>query len=325
MARARHAEATVSTVSITLMGGSAVSGDALRFEGARPPWEPLAARRRRIRRTGRPAWTKNLHHALQDEEWDEHEALGTAWGEQVEWGWAVPWLWAQLRDPRTTLRAPATPVAGTQAMEAGAYWVPALHLMRYALGWSRLDQGLAAWLMAGRPRTSPSLRLLDDVWARDGQLEWLVAWLGRASLGQVGSAEGLDGLVVPRLSATSVDWRTLEGWLDAVERAAATTGISNPISGGGNPLHLSGHCYGPLADLRPGVVRYCDGSLPMVVVDGGVGWYSALAQAPVPSGPGEMVDVVSLSLGWIGTFTRSPETGRWYRADTDPFWHMAGN
>jgi hypothetical protein len=193
--------------------------------------------------------------------------------------------------------------------------------MRYGLGWARLDQGLAAWLIAGRPKDGPALRLLDDVWARDGQLEWLVAWLARGALGGTNYP---GDLVEPGLPATAVDWTNREGWIASATREAASTGIINPTGTGSDELHLTGCCSGPQAEPPDGAIRIADDVRPVLVADGGVGWYAALDLAAFPV-PLAGVEVVSLSLGLIGSFTRSRDTGRWYLASTGEHWHKIGN
>lgn len=279
------------------------------------PWPP-PPRGRRYRRTNRPTWVTAL------EPRDEAVA-NDQFGEQADsGGWALPWLWEQLRDPRTARRPPATPTAKSDSLTARAYWVPALHLMRYAIGWRRVDQGLAAWLQAGRPTTGPSLRLLNDVWARDGQLPLLLAWLARESLAGNGDVQDL----APSEPPSVIDWRTHATWIDAVSAEAQRGYAYSPISpGGGDPLHLSGLCNGPLDPPDGPDPDEITLNETVVVVDGGRGWYAALEgvfDASGLNGPG--VDVFSRSLGWLGTFRRSPETGRWHRDDVDPYWHSVG-
>jgi hypothetical protein len=107
--------------------------------------------------------------------------------------------------------------------------------MLYGWGWSHPEQGLAAWPNAGRPRTAPVLALLNDVWASDGQLEWLAAWLGQCSLGQPTWGPVAEK---PPLSPY-LDWGNHMEWVKATERTAARSGVPSPLSAGSDALHLT--------------------------------------------------------------------------------------
>jgi len=53
-----------------------------------------------------------------------------------------------------------------------------LYLLVYSFGWTKPYRGLKWWLDAGRPTQDLRLDLIEQTWATDGQLNWLLAWLG---------------------------------------------------------------------------------------------------------------------------------------------------
>jgi hypothetical protein len=103
---------------------------------------------------------------------------------------------------------------------------------------------------------------------------------------------------------------------------------------GTDSLHLSEHLRTQL--LEPGTrpVRLAGGRdvtstkhTHLLLADGG-GWYEALHQngdrLPVrPDGRSWRVDVTSATLGYIGEFRKSRETGRWFAGNHSS--HMLGN
>lgn len=285
------------------------SDDPELVRAAVPPWEPLPSRRRLHRRTGPPLW-------LQRTTEHERSELTRGWGEDFNWGWGLPWLWAALSNRHTILRPPATPTQHSTDYEAGAYWTPALHLMLYGLGWQRPDQGLVSWLLQGRPHANPALTLLDEVWVRDRQLEWLLAWLARGTL------TGPALSPTPSTGTTTLDWHEYEPWIMGVQRQAESTHIPSPISASSDALHLSAHCHGPEESPEPGGTRVVDGPRPVLIADDGRGWYRSLCEQPDSAPP---IDVMSRSLGFVGTFGRDPSTGRAHLAQVSPNWHAAGN
>lgn len=274
------------------------------------PWADMSTRRRLHRRAGPPNW---LNHTTDSERSELHRT----WGEDPNWGWSLPWLWSALSSPRTLLRAPATPTPRSTDVEAGAYWTPALHLMLYGLGWRRPDQGLAAWITQGLPRDNPALVLLDEIWARDGQLDWLAAWLARTTLS--GPQLSQD---TPAASPTAIDWNGHRPWIDRMQSQADVSGIPSPIASSHDPLHLRRHCRGPREEGDPGTIRFVEGPRPVVVADQGRGWYQAVS-ALEPAG--KSIEVVNLTWGTLGSFTQSTSTGFVHLANVRADWHLAGN
>ena len=260
-----------------------------------PPWT-IPVRRRLHRRTPAPTWLDRTDDVTR-------QLLARAWGADPRWGWALPWVWQALSRPATLLRPPATPTVRSSVFDAAAYWVPALHLLRYGLGWTRPDQGLAAWLEADRPLDDPALTLLDQVWARDGQLEWLLEWLIQQA---------------PTPSGAVIDWRPLEPWRRQVIAQAERSGIPNPCTGGTDPLHLSLHAGGP-EEGSPGSVPLSVGT-DVLFASNGLGWFTWLGQHCT-----RPMRVFTPDLGEVGTFGRSPWTDLIRLANVSEEWHQAGN
>ncbi len=113
-----------------------------------------------------------------------------------------------------------------------------------------------------------------------------------------------------------------------LQRALAS-GIPAPIGGGSDPLHLQGHCVGPVEEpdalVSVSVSTRGEGEA-VLVVNSAVGWYRSLFNEgnALPGDPHEWtVDVVIMPVGWIGAFTRSPQTGLWHAGERDV--HLQGN
>lgn len=242
-----------------------------------------------------------------------HEAFYELTGEQAEWGWAIPCLYGVLASPYSNRPFPQRPSDSSHDLALG-YWSALLHLLIYSFGWARPDRGMRWWYDSGKPVDDPRLRLLKDVWDEDGQLDAFVAWLWTTQqLADVDALEAIAGRTIDRASVP-----TDQEWLNKVTEAAASAGIASPAPyGGWDPLHLSNHCSGPLADVRstPTLVRSdAEKRRAVLVTDSMVGWYRVLAGVDLPDLGDQSwrVDVISKPVGYLGTFRRSRDTGLWF-------------
>ncbi len=175
--------------------------------------------------------------------------------------------------------------------------------------------GLRWWFDAGKPTDDPRLQLIAEVWDADGQLDWFAAWLWTTGhlhvadqFAQFAEHSG-DGIPV------AID----DAWVRRVSAQAANSGITTPIGGGSDPLHLSMHCNGPLADVggKPQLLRSrATERRAVLVLDSMLGWYRALLQhgamLPELAGRSWNVDVVVRPVGCLGTFRRSRASGLWF-------------
>ncbi len=249
---------------------------------------------------------------------DQHDRDLALCGEQVEWGIAIPWAFRALALPSNHVVMPAVPVRGDDVFVATAYWCPLIHLLRYSLGWLQPGKGLRWWYDAGRPLDGPQLALIHDLWDNDGQLDWLAAWLWTRPADDLSNFEGVAAPHV-LASATAAEGVGAEvRWLEEQRRLAEDHGGSNPLTGGSDPLHLSVHWTGPLEEPARPAVFSSDGATRQatLVLTSMTGWYRALADAgatlPALGGHSWRVQVLVPSVGSLGTYRRSWDTGIWF-------------
>ncbi len=261
-----------------------------------------------IERVSPPSWITAGNY-------DHGRSFEDAFGEQTEWGFSIPWLYRALASPMSNepmLRAPQRAEDHTVAL---AYWSSFLHLLLYGFGWARPDRGLRWWYDAGKPVDDKRLQLLSQIWDDDGQLDWMAAWLW--THGWSASTQYLCEIstYVDHQAPVPVDDR----WIEDRSAEAAASEIHNPLTGGSDPLHLSGHATAPLEihSGKPLLVRTNRaGRRATLVLNSMVGWYRALieegAKLPAHSGRSWHVDVVVRPLGWLGNYRQSRVTGLWF-------------
>lgn len=129
----------------------------------------------------RPAPDRILHKAfLDDVPWEVAHQVA---GEDVELGTAIPAIFRILAAPDAPAVFPQAPKKGDPLWVSLQYWYPLIQMLRYSLGWARLDKGLWWWYQENKPRTDPRLRILDDIYEGDGYLDGFCAWLWRGQGG----------------------------------------------------------------------------------------------------------------------------------------------
>jgi hypothetical protein len=218
---------------------------------------------------------------------------------------------AQPEAPGVFIRAPKPKDPLWVSMQ---YWYPLVHMLRYSLGWARLDKGLWWWFEQGKPRTDPRLRILSDLYDADGLLDGFCAWLWSGGAGVPGS-DGFEQF----------------GWTDAGDRVPAkpnwVTSTLSAVRESGQPaghgdygvLHLVGHAQIPLNGRnRPFQLLHSNVTerRAIVVFENLVGWYHGLndVQSSLPKLDNQSwyLDVVVKPVGWMGTYRRSRSTGIWF-------------
>lgn len=268
----------------------------------------------RIDRQSAPAWVYQVDD--DDMEWADH-----CLGGQKEWCWAVPWVFQVLAAPRAYGRMPVWPPRPREAdhVPGAGYWNALLYMLTYSFGWSRPDKGLDWWVQEGKPQEDLRLRLLAQVWDRDGHLDWFLAWL-------VGSPPGQDSPLAP--SCVQFDDQPLpvdDAW---VRRQAQDHEPNLWVHPQG--LHLGGHHWTALEDPPHGsrmTVVSVIHRRATFVAPSMRGWYGALMDArqylPQADTRDWKVDVIVRPVGWLGTYRRSWSTGLWF-AGKHRF-HAVGN
>lgn len=266
-----------------------------------------------IERTDYPAWLTRPEEIDQRAHYD-------ATGEQAQWGAAIPLIYRLLAAPRAGLPYPEPPWGSARSGRsdlpgpATIYWTPLLHLLMYSFGWSRPDLGMKWWIDAGQPVDDHRLRLIADLWGRDGRLNQFLSWLWSSTYVPV--LHEIHHLTGHRPSTRKVG--VDEAWLrqQAAESEAQTTPGPGMF---GDSLHLSVHTTGP-ADGDPGntilLHSSTDERRAVLLTDQMTGWYRALtdqaANLPDLGDNSWYVDVAVKPVGHLGTYRRSRETGLWF-------------
>ena len=239
-------------------------------------------------------------------------------------------LHAALADPTGRTSLPALPPPGAVREDSCAYWETALYLTTYLLGWRNHAAGLVWFYERGLdPGEDQILRLLRDVWNSEGQLDLFAAWVCSPdfaqNVGQLLACVGETPHLQPAETKMPATWMAV---YTAKEGALVARHPHNPRTDGTNPLHL-GHALRAGAvdeDVVSWFTTSEDRRRATLVVDRMPGWYLSLALAAneLPTVVGEpwRVDVVAKPAGWLGTFTRSPTSGRWHATSEEA--HMAG-
>lgn len=256
--------------------------------------------------------------------WDVTSAQQAALGDAGPWVGYLPWAWRASVDQRTAGHpVPLSPQRPHYGVEAAASTLsPLLHLLTYALGWSRPDVGLLRWQQAGRPVDNPVLALVERWWG-ERSVEELVTFarqshvFARSTGPQFAAMTGMTGFDPTELS---------------LPPAAPMVGSAAPEG-----AHLHVHLFAPLEDpshspAGPPVVRvspvWDDNGTPRATLRTNTyhGWYRELLAADLPAtigGRGLRVDVTCTPVGHLGTFRRSTRTGLWFRGRHHV--HLLGN
>lgn len=256
--------------------------------------------------------------------WEAHDDTGeSGWGyskaavgEQLSLGRYLPLAWRIVADPGGGHLPPTFEEAGREFYSSHAYWIPLVHLCRYALGWPQPELGLTRWLMRGRPVESPVLATIDR-WYGDRVVEF-AAWgfdpHSAADVLRQQVAHALPGISMsrqplPRGAPDAVAHGRFEGW-----------------TGGGDNHHLQSHASAPL-HLQCKYETVGMGGRQRhaaLLSESYFGWYRTLHHVglSVPLSVRKLVDIVVRPLGWMGTYQCSPRSGIWHSGERQ--WHQMG-
>jgi hypothetical protein len=270
-------------------------------------------------------WDRSTDHGPEYDERQQHsDAL---YGEESRWGYAIPMVLRALAAPDV----PARMVRLTEA-SAYAYWSSLLHLLTYTFGWSRPAEGLSRWYFDERTLDDERFAFIDAVWVADRRLEEFVAqlWYSRHLydhvLDRASDIAGGRGAGSRDASAGSRTDESRDRFVE--EQRARLRGSddhpSSPLSTGGDldRLHLSLHLSGPVRSgtvtdrTRQRMVVDAASGRAVLHLDGMLGWYLALAtlgsELPDRGERSWRVDVHVATVGHLGTFRRSRDTGLWF-------------
>lgn len=228
-----------------------------------------------------------------------------------------------------------------------ALWSAVLDLLKYSFGWRSPAHGVARWVEAGLPVDDQRLALVahmlgDDPRDRAVNLAaflfrqggWALTEIGHGGLkATFGSSAEYPSLAVPEWVDSEYRARGCE---DAYRGSEESPEYLPCRSGGYDCLHLSGHCWDPIArtaarqeapirgfssepDLAARFHHSTDGEhgTAVLLTQRYAGWFDELVDhgdslPALRSGRSWRVDVVCTPIGWLGTFRKSRQTGLWF-------------
>lgn len=245
--------------------------------------------------------------------------------EDPRWSAVIPLLHRALANPTGNVVLPEMPRRFGMPDEAAcAYWEAPLYMMRALLGWERPGLGML-WVHQNQRLAHSDLRLelLEACWNNQQQLDLLTAHLWRVEhrLQNLHEDEG-GGSELNGVGPTA-------NWWPLFHRRFPNPGFCNPYFGGENPLHL-GHTRRAVRNTEGATYEWWEdrstkrATLTVHRMRGWLGLLEAVTEDQLhDSDEPWRVNVVSKPVGWLGSFTKSPATGKWH-ASTEEV-HRAGN
>lgn len=244
------------------------------------------------------------------------EGLAHAAADSPAWAVGVIQLHRILHAPTAGHWFPRAPQPGDPPEAGAAYYTPLVHMLLYRLGWVRPERGLDQWQLGRGDPADRHLALLGDVWDREIDLGIFHAWLytvrDHGPLAHVAHAAGfeVDHEPAPRTP----------GWVDdAIARATQLAPeLPLPIGGGGDNLHLLHHVLGAVGEPTQRAqffVESWEARSGALVLETMSGWWRLLHTHPrlyaieQESGSSWDVEVLVRSVGSLGVYRRSPNTG----------------
>jgi hypothetical protein len=236
------------------------------------------------------------------------------------WCQYLPCLHRELADPSLDSGLPRSFVS-LDFEQTCAWWETLRYLFRSLLGWRNLPAGLAWWYEGGlADHGDPRLQLVRERWNTRGELDEFAAreW----------ESHGYTGTDPDTTCDFPDSYEPCPGWWESLRRRGPLADFG-PWGGGYNPLHL-GHSdlVGfDAVDSEP-MTTLDQSSRRAVLVATGLGsWRRQLEDfgdaLPDLGDRSWHVDVFDRSVGFLGTFRRSRETGLWFQGRHSV--HVAGN
>jgi hypothetical protein len=274
-------------------------------------------------------WTVQIGYASQVNGFQEF------WGDEYNWNSLSPLIWKLVDVPKLRV---SPPKPGNIFAE-GSWWMAAIHLLGYGMGWTNIGAGLRAWRIDGYPTSNHVLRTVYHTWGPS--IEGLEIWLNSSGLITSDLAKLTDGKY--RNSETpDLD-------LDRQIQVFRSKSLSGPrhalterfFTGDKDPLRLSDHFHGSIGDSvfktddqDPG--WYYGEHTASVILMKLPGWHQTVVDG-LKLYYGERLDQVNVevslySFGSLGKFQYSANTGRLYRTlvgykafGSESEYHQAGN
>lgn len=252
----------------------------------------------------------------------DHDRLRSEVGGQWEWSWALANPYRAVNRPGMGEAMPAAPRRDADFKQYLGYWTSLQSFLTYSFGWTRHDRGLRWWYAAGKPVEDVRWALIDEVYERDGLLLRYAEWCH----------DRLSFFDQQALAA----WTDYDGRSDELqpewERELASAKTSTEASADsphGMHLEAGDHSAGPSALGYRAELVVVSKSPPRAIYtsDSILGWYRGLVElsASLPEAPNRSwrVDVHVASVGLMGTYRRSRQTGLWFSGQHR--YHTVGN
>lgn len=232
-------------------------------------------------------------------------------GQETRWLANIPHVFRMLSAPEGTHTFIAAPARGQTATDsATAYWGSLLFLLAYSFRWSSPGAGLAWWVQNNRPTDDNRLKLIEQTWVADGQFDRFCAWVWA-------NPNGFDNSGMENWGPHPPHGRS-EQWIAETYREAQRSGIPGPEHD--DFLHLMAHIS--MSNWQPrGQCRlFMDnsgGPQGVLIAEDLGSWLTFLNESDKlasdhPSGRSWQIEVVVTTVGSLGTYRRSRETGRWF-------------
>lgn len=265
-------------------------------------------------------YPEELEHALSSSE--SFQTIRTELGEDPRWAWSAAQMFKVLASPTAGVSVPRSPYRGGEEMpgvrheEILAWWSAIHSIVLFRLGWTDPAKGIFAGRRLGE---SVELDLLEHLWSIDHQDLIYAAWAERRRFDILGKG----GLPHDRGDAN------LQNAFAQIkeERFYAVC-----FGGGTDPHHLTMHVEAEWAsanDSNPGRLVITDPAAQnaILVFENALGWYGGLVrQGATLAGDSTRswrFDVYVKTIGFMGTYRRSRETGIWFTGKHSI--HMGGN
>lgn len=241
----------------------------------------------------------------------------------------MPLPYRVLAAPKSGLAMPAIPRREHHVMEVVGYWASLNMFLTYSLGWTRHDRGLMGWYDAGKPTDDPRFALILRVWERDGMLERYLEW-SCTKPSQMGPLNELTRQFDSTPLKLSTDWQRRFSQIrieQAAENSVATTADGKHLE---TTIHTAGPILtGPQREqkLSEMIVADSERRRAVFISDTAYGWYADLAnqggELQGDSNRSWYIDVFVRTIGFLGTYRRSRQTGLWFSGQHR--YHSVGN
>ncbi|MBP1137322.1 hypothetical protein JOE31_003554 [Arthrobacter sp. PvP023] len=242
----------------------------------------------------------------------------------------LPMVWRALRSHDEDWLPPSDPAGSGVHADFITYWFSLSAVVLGHLAWANPARGMARWINSGMP-------------GDDGILAGLKRLYGADAAALILNAQVTD--VANKITVRTVDGGgEIMGTFDPSQFLLERPDIHIAVDAnrrwramsleGSDSLHLSVHLQRLLLGPSRHPVRLAGGhdltttNHTQFLLADGYGWYEILQQNGdlLPNRPirrSWRVDVTSATLGYIGEFRKSRETGRWFAGKHSS--HMLGN